>query len=334
MHFMRNLPLFILAGAFLLISQHGGAENLVFALVPKVMSNPFFDFARDGCKKAESELPGVECLYIGPSEHTAQEQIQIVQDLISRRVDGIAVSPSNAPALSSVLQRARATGIPVITWDADLLDRDKHLRATYVGTNNYQIGRNLAEVTMALKPEGGTICIQSGGAAAANHNERMQGLRDTLSGKKSAHPPGERLTGANGWTEVAGSPLYTNDDFPLSVQQMADIFVIHGELTAFVATGGFPKFVEKAYRRLVLKHEDRIRSKETVLVIADTLPFQMEILRDGLSHGQVGQRPYEMGYRAMFVLNLIIPCSTLQGSEKTPRRTTAGPEGQKAVDSP
>ena len=34
------------------------------------------------------------------------------------------------------------------------------------------------------------------------------------------------------------------------------------------------------------------------------------------------------------VLNLIIPCSALQGSEKTPRRTTAGPEGQKAVDSP
>ena len=35
-----------------------------------------------------------------------------------------------------------------------------------------------------------------------------------------------------------------------------------------------------------------------------------------------------------FTLNLIIPCSSLQGSEKTPRRTTAGPEGQKAVDSP
>ena len=57
---------------------------------------------------------------------------------------------------------------------------------------------------------------------------------------------------------------------------------------------------------MVLKHEDRIRSKETVLVIADTLPFQMEILRDGLSHGQVGQRLYEMGYRAMFVLNDLV----------------------------
>ena len=70
--------------------------------------------------------------------------------------------------------------------------------------------------------------------------------------------------------------------------------------------GGFPQLVEKAYRRLVRKHEDRIRSKETVLVIADTLPFQMEILRDGLSHGQVGQRPYEMGCRDTLFLDDLV----------------------------
>ena len=75
---------------------------------------------------------------------------------------------------------------------------------------------------MALKPKGGTICIQSGGAAAANHNERMQGIRDTLAGKTGDEPPGERLTGQNGWKEAAGCPLYTDDDFPRSIQQMED----------------------------------------------------------------------------------------------------------------
>ena len=146
----------------------------------------------------------------------------------------------------------------------------------------------------------------SGGAAASNHNERMQGIRDTLVGFESSISPGDRLTGQNGWTEAAGCPLYSNDDFPLSVQQMADIFVKHRDLTVFVATGGFPQFVEKAYRRITLKHEDRIRSKTTVLVFADTLPMQMEILRDGFSHAQVGQRPFEMGYKAMFVLKDLV----------------------------
>src|SRR5437016_1862380 len=79
-----------------------------------------------------------------------------------------------------------------------------------------------AKLAQKIKPKGGTICIQSGGAAAANHNERMQGIRDTLAGAKSKESPGDRLTGQNGWTEVDGCPLYTNDDFPLSVQQMED----------------------------------------------------------------------------------------------------------------
>jgi ribose transport system substrate-binding protein len=189
--------------------------KMVFALVPKNMNNPFFDQARDGCKKAEKESGGkIECRYIGPGEHGGgDEQVKVVQDLITAKVNGIAVSPSNAPAMAIVLERAKAAGIPVTTWDSDLLPKDKGLRATYVGTKNYDIGVNLAKIVMKLKPKGGTICIQSGGAAAANHNERMQGIRDTISGKKSKEPPGDRLTGQNGWKEVEG--LYANDETPL-----------------------------------------------------------------------------------------------------------------------
>ncbi len=309
---MQNKLFLFVVVMILLIPCGAMARDLVFALVPKAMNNPFFDMAKDGCKQAESELTGFECLYIGPGEHTEQEQIQIVQDLITRRVDGIAVSPSNAPAMAKVLKRAKAAGIPVITWDSDLLDKDKDMRSTYVGTRNYDIGKNLAEITMALKPNGGTICIQSGGASASNHNERIQGIRDTLAGFENSTFSGDRLTGQNGWIEATGCPLYTNDDFPLSVQQMADILVKHRDLSAFVATGGFPQFVEKAYRRISLKHEDRIRSKTTVLVIADTLPMQMEILKDGLSHAQVGQRPFEMGYKAMFVLKDLVDGKTVE----------------------
>ena len=307
---MKKFVLLMVIGIFL-SPLTGAAKEKVFALVPKAMNNPFFDLARDGCMKAQTEINGIECLYIGPGEHTEQEQIQIVQDLITKKVDGIAVAPSNAPAMAKALERAKTAGIPVITWDSDLLEKDKALRASYVGTKNYDIGVNLAKITQDLKPDGGTLCIQSGGAAAANHNERMQGIRDTLSGKKSNSPPGERLTGQNGWTEVDGCPLYTNDDFPLAVQQMADIMAKYPNLTAFVPTGGFPQFVANAYRNVAAKHKDRIDSKSTLLVVADTLPMQMEILKDGLSHGQVGQRPYEMGYKAMFVLQDLVDGKTV-----------------------
>ncbi|MBV8763722.1 MAG: sugar-binding protein [Hyphomicrobiales bacterium] len=285
-------------------SSHAQGKKYVFALVPKNMNNPFFDQARDGCKKAETESKGaLECMYIGPGEHGGgEEQVQVVDDLIAKKVDGIAVSASNAAAMGKALEGAKKAGIPVLTWDSDLLDKDKGLRIAYVGTHNYDIGVNLAKQVQEIKPKGGVICIQSGGAAAANHNERMQGIRDTLAGKKSAAAPGERLTGQNGWKEADGCPLYTDDDFPRSVQQMEDILGKYPTLDAFVPTGGFPQFIPQAYRKVAEKYKSRIQDGSLALVVADTLPVQMDLLKAGLSDGQVGQRPFEMGYKSMIFL--------------------------------
>ena len=280
-------------------------DKKTFALVPKSTNNPFYDQARDGCKKAEAESNGAfECLYIGPGEHGGgDEQAQIVADLVAKGVDGIAVSPSNAAAMAAALRDAKAAGIPVLTWDSDLLPEDKDLRIAYVGTHNYEIGTNLAKLVMEKKPEGGTVCIQSGGAAAANHNERMQGIRDTLRGSKSEPPPGERLTGQNGWTEVEGCPLYTNDDFPLAAQQQEDILNKYPDLDAFIPTGGFAQFLPDANKNMMEPHKAKVADGSLVVAVADTLPMQIDALREGYGSGNVGQRPFEMGYKAMQFLN-------------------------------
>lgn len=156
----------------LVAGQAYAQQTYTFALVPKNMNNPFFDQARDGCKKAEAESNGAfKCEYIGPGEHGGgEEQVQIVQDLVARGVDGIAVAPANAAAMAVALQAAKDAGIPVLTWDSDVLPENQDLRLAYVGTHNYEIGANLAKLIQQIKPNGGTICIQSGGAAAANHN--------------------------------------------------------------------------------------------------------------------------------------------------------------------
>jgi ribose transport system substrate-binding protein len=278
------------------------AEDYTFALVPKAMNNPFFDLARDGCYKAQEELADVTCEYIGPGEHTEMEQIQIVQDLISKGVDGIAVSPSNAPAMAKALKAAAAAGIPVMTWDADLLSDDMATRATFVGTKNYDIGVNLAKIAMERHPDGGTTCLQTGGAAAANHNERLLGIRETLSGEKLGDPPGSPLSGQNGWTEISGCPLITDDDGNKAIQGMTDILAANPDLTAFISTGAFTQWFDNAYRQAAEPYKAKLDSGEMSIIVADTLPMQMEQLKDGLSVGQVGQRPFEMGYKAMYIM--------------------------------
>src|SRR5260370_9925262 len=137
------------------------ADAYTFALVPKNTNNPFFDQALAGCKKAEKELNGaVKCLYIGPGEHGGgDEEAQIVADLVTKKVDGIAVSPANAPAMAAALQGAKPAGIPVLTWDSDLLPQDKDMRLPYVGTHNYEIGVNLPKLLHPIHPKRPTISI-------------------------------------------------------------------------------------------------------------------------------------------------------------------------------
>jgi ribose transport system substrate-binding protein len=288
-----------LAGA----SSLAEAAKYKFALVPKAMNNPFFDLARDGCKKAETESNGeIECLYIGPGEHTEAEQVQIIQDLISQKVDGIAVSPSNAAAVAGALKSAKDAGIPTLTWDADLLPDDKALRTAFVGTHNYEIGTNLAKIVQAKKPQGGKICLQTGGASAANHNERLLGIRDVLGGRSGGTPPGDPLKGENGWTEVDGCPLITNDDAATAVQGLQDILGKFADLDVFITTGAFTQWSDNAFRQAIDPYKGKLKDGSLVFVSADTLDMQMAQLKEGLSLGQVGQRPFEMGYKAMLFL--------------------------------
>ena len=302
---MKKLVLAAAVAAFVVpgIAQ---AADYTFALVPKAMNNPFFDLARDGCYKAQEELADVTCEYIGPGEHTEMEQIQIVQDLISKGVDGIAVAPSNAPAMAKALRAAQDAGIAVMTWDSDLLPEDAGLRTTYVGTYNYDIGVNLAKLAMARHADGGTICLQTGGAAAANHNERLKGARDTLAGADTGTPPGTALTGEGGWTEISGCPLITNDDGNVAVNGMTDILAANPDLTVFLSTGAFTQWYDNAYRQAVEPYMDRLNDGSLTIVVADTLPMQMAQLAEGLANGNVGQRPFEMGYMAMFIMKDIV----------------------------
>jgi ribose transport system substrate-binding protein len=127
----------------------------------------------------------------------------------------------------------------------------------------------------------------------------MQGIRDTLAGVTGTTSPGNPLAGENGWTEAEGCPLYTNDDFPLAVQQFQDYMEAHPDVDAFVPTGGFPQFVPDANRAAVEPYKGKIADGSLALVVADTLPIQIDQMKEGFSAGQVGQRPFEMGYQVM-----------------------------------
>ncbi|CAN7386991.1 substrate-binding domain-containing protein [Rhizobium sp. LjRoot254] len=299
---MRRLlttSLAMAALAWLSATAYGADKTL--AIVVKGLDNPFFEQINLGCQKwnAENASSGYKCLYTGPASSADEAgEIQIVEDLLNRPdIVAIAISPSNAPLMANLLKKVQPK-IPVMTIDADLSAADAALRKTYLGTDNYLMGVKFAEHLKKLKPEGGTVCLQLGNVAADNINQRAAGTRDTLSGKKGI----ERLAGEGGWTEIDGCPVFTNDQIDLANQQMADTFTANPDLTAFMLIGGWAQFAPQAYAGVTDQVMDKLKSKTLAIVAGDTLPPQMDALKAGRSHVQVGQRPFEMGYRAPTVM--------------------------------
>jgi ribose transport system substrate-binding protein len=276
-----------------------GAKKIL-AIVVKGLDNPFFEQINLGCQKWQKENPNSEytCLYTGPASSADEAgEVKIVEDLLTKGVAAIAISPSNAPAMGNMVKRRNPT-IPVMTIDADFVAGDRGLRKTYLGTDNYLMGVKMAEHARKLKPKGGTVCLQLGNVAADNINARAAGFRDTIAGKKGI----DRLKGENGWTEVSGCPVFTDDQADRANQQMADVFLANPKLDAFILVGGWAQFAPQAYAQVTNQVMAKLKSKELIIIAGDTLPPQMDALKAGRSHAQIGQRPFEMGYKAPSVM--------------------------------
>ena len=88
----------------------------------------------------------------------------------------------------------------------------------------------------------------------------------------------------------------------IAVQQMADLRTATPDLGAIVPVGGWPMFAPEGYKAFVNKNKKDIDVGKLTLVVADTLKMQLELLRDGYSNALTGQRPFEMGEKAMDTL--------------------------------
>lgn len=293
------------------------AKDLKFALVPKDELSPYFIQSKYGCEKEAAKIGGITCIYRGPNISDARAQDRIIEELIHEGVDGIAIAVVRSNNLvNGSMRTAMAAGIPIITFDADFDDKtikvNPNIRLAYIGTNNFEMGKILGEQAKVLRPKGGKVVILTGRPDSPNLNLRVMGVRAALSGKTYSKPPGEQLDDDNGWTEVR-ELFISFGDYERGVQQMQSVMDGKHNADTFIAVAGFPQ-ISPSYRAMIAPFKEVLAKKEIVLSIADTTESQLELLRDGLSHTNVGQQPYVMGQEAIRTLHKIV---TGQAYDKT-----------------
>ena len=94
------------------------AEPITIAMMPKSKGNAYFIACRKGAEEAAKEL-GVNLLWDGPTDPDPAKQNEVIDTWITRGVDVLAVAVENRDGISTVLRKAQAKGIKVVTWDAD-----------------------------------------------------------------------------------------------------------------------------------------------------------------------------------------------------------------------
>jgi ribose transport system substrate-binding protein len=301
-----NKFLVLAVAALALVASPAMAQKKQLVIVVKGLDNPFFEAINQGCQKWNSENASseYECFYTGPASTSDEAgEAQIVADMLAKPTTvAMAISPSNAALIAQTLRTANPT-IPIMTVDADLAKEDAALRKTYLGTDNYLMGQRIGAYVKAALPNGGQVCTIQGNPGADNIARRAQGFRDAITGQEGLLA----LAGEGGWTEVAGCPVYTNDDGAKGVQAMTDILAANPDLDAFGIMGGWPLFgAPQPYRDLFRPLADKIAANEFVIGAADTIGDEVAIAGEGLVTALVGQRPFEMGYLApKYMIDLV-----------------------------
>jgi ribose transport system substrate-binding protein len=255
-------------------SDSGAPRKLRFAVIPKALHIPVFDYARKGAERRAREL-GVEILWRGPETTDEIRQKEILESFIAQRVDGIAVSCLNGDLLGDAIDRAVDAGIPVVTWDSDAPNSK---RMAFYGVNDVEGGQALGRGLAALLGGKGKVAIITA-LGADNLQKRLEGARAAL-----AEHPGIEVV------EV----FDIRDDAVRVAEVIASASQRHPDLDGWLSVGGWPVFVRNAL--------DPVDPRRTKVVAFDTIPPAPDLLRAGKVQLLVGQKYFGWGEESVRLL--------------------------------
>ena len=172
----------VVAGLGLAASMMGSTamaqDNMRIALVVKALGIGFFEAAAEGAEEAAAELGNVEIIYTGPTDTTAEGQIEVINSLIAQGVDAIAISANDPDAVVPALKKAMQRGITVISWDSGVAEdgRQMHLNPS----STPLIGNTIIKLAADHMPNGGDVAILSATATATNQNAWIEAAKEVL----------------------------------------------------------------------------------------------------------------------------------------------------------
>jgi ribose transport system substrate-binding protein len=278
---MRLKTAVVLTGAAVLVlagCSRKGSSTHTLAFVTNNASD-FWTIARKGTEKADAERADITVEF-RLADGTAAGQKRIVEDLLAKGVDGIAISPVDPANQTAMLDEAAQRTL-VFTHDSDA---PASKRECYVGTDNVAAGRQAGELIKSTLPSGGKIMLFVGQIDARNAQERLQGIKETIAG-----------------TKIEILDVRTDDtDRVRAKANVAEALVAHPDVAALV---GLWSYNGPAILNAV---RDANRIGQVPIISFDEEDETLTGVKEGAIAGTVVQQPFEFGYQAMTLMAQVL----------------------------
>ena len=253
-------------------AQPGAKKKLKLAFVSNNAAT-FWTIARAGCDDAAKQLGNVEVEFQIPSDAQAATQQRILDDLVVKGVNGIAVSPIAPDNQTAFLDKIAAQTL-LICHDSDA---PASKRVCYIGTDNFAAGVEAGKLLKEVLPNGGKIMVFVGNADAQNARDRFGGIKQEIAGSK---------------IEIVD--LRTDGAEPDRARKNAeDALVAHPDLAGLV---GLYDYNGPAILSAVRSAGKQGKVK---IVCFDEKDETLEGVASGDIYGTVVQQPYEFGKQAI-----------------------------------
>ncbi|MDE0104052.1 MAG: substrate-binding domain-containing protein [Bryobacterales bacterium] len=253
----------------------------VVGVVPKGTNHIFWQSVHAGAVKAGSEF-GLEVLWNAPQmEIDSSRQISIVENLITRQVDGIVLAPVDADALVNVVERAADSGIPVVIFDS-AINTDRIV--SFVVTDNYKGGVMAAERMGQILGGTGKVGVIGFMPGSASTMKREAGFVETIAERH----PGIEVVGVT----------FNMADRAKALSEAENMMTAHPDLAGFFADN------ESSLDGTVQAVKQRGLAGKVQIVGFDASQTLVEDMRAGVIDSIVVQDPFKMGYESTRQMSL------------------------------
>ena len=252
------------------------SRQKIIGVIPKATSHLFFVSVHAGVDRAARDLL-VNVIWNGPTDETDYtRQIEIVDAMVARQVDALAISATDERALVAPLERALRAGIPITIFDS-AVNIDQYV--SFVATDNHGAGCAAARTLAGLihgKGKVGMVMQKPGGTSTVL---RERGFDETM----SQEFPGIQIAARQ----------YGMADAAKSRAAAENILTAHPDLDGIFASS------EAASLGTIQAIRSRNLSGKVKLVTFDFSESHVEALKDGTIDVMLVQDPFRIGYEAV-----------------------------------